>query len=890
MVNFRSIVSFLPLYLAAAMSSASPSYGPWHHSVIGGGGYIQNVVLCPSDPKRAYAYVDNSGIFRSDDGARSWRIIHGGLPVSFGIYDVRGLVVDPRDANRIVAAIGGQWDKPWGLFVSGDGGGTWKQTLTANIFGSDEFREAGFILDRHPQRPDELTVATGGTGVFRSDDNGGTWQKLGMEGVYPTDLRYDRSKPARLWLCAQPMKMRSGLYPTPMSGGFHRSEDGGATWKKLGDTSPSEILQDPVDAARLYGIFEDTRIRTSTDGGATWSDLSQGLDLAAPGQHPIGNHPLRYTALAAGRDFVLTASAMGQFYRLNPERSAWQKIERQGLEEKFDGQEWFASRARGVHGHFGSALGSITIDPSYPDRWFFTDFYAIYQTTDAGRSWALSCDGVDATVLFGLTQDPADPGVVHLAMADNGFFLSQDGGARFLRPDTGNQNTMSISVSRSRPARVYAVGSGLIPELAGMKAAQVWVSTDRGQTWVASPMAGLPPMADRFAGTIAADPNDPYTAWLTVSGTSGPNDGGVYRTRDGGRSWEWIGGGLPEKNWFFRTHPWGGGRQLAVGQDGSLVAIGSAGIFRLAASEQKWIRADKQPDGSPNEVTADPHHAGRFYIAAEGGGILRSEDSGATWSNVFKGSSRHVAVDEAVPDRVAAGLADGIVISRDGGLTWTNADLRLPYRFQPIVAFAGDRLLAGTVGNGCFWMPLSAAAEKEVAARPVPRAYRTAPALAAPILANGSMSEGGEAPAGWEASWKPQGLRLLRDAKEFRQGPASFLLQSEGGRADGTVSKVLTIPPDAHGRPLVVGGWIRSGGRLELASLSIYADVPGSKSGLWEGLVNAPATPDWMEFSRSFLLPPGVEKIRLQLSLKGEGGIWLDELNIALGEVWKDPK
>lgn len=135
----------------AAAAEPPFRYGPWRHSVIGGGGYIQNVVLCPSDPKRAYSYVDNSGIFRSDDGGRTWRIIHGTLPVSFGIYDVRGLVVDPRDAGRIVAAIGTQWDKPWGIFASDDGGDTWKQTLTAEFFGGDELRFTGFSCSAIPR-------------------------------------------------------------------------------------------------------------------------------------------------------------------------------------------------------------------------------------------------------------------------------------------------------------------------------------------------------------------------------------------------------------------------------------------------------------------------------------------------------------------------------------------------------------------------------------------------------------------------------------------------------------------------------------------------------------------------------------------------------------------
>jgi photosystem II stability/assembly factor-like uncharacterized protein len=866
----RLTITMAVTLLAAAARAAAPAppdkaftYGPWRHSAIGGGGYVQNVVLCPSDPQRAYAYVDNSGMFRSDDAGRTWRIIHGSLPASFGIYDVRGLVVDPRDANRIAAAIGGQWDHPWGIFVSADGGTTWKRTLTANFFGSDEYREAGFILDRNPRRPDELTAATGGTGVFRSDDRGQTWHKLGLEGVYPTDLRYDRSEPARLWLSAKPMKMRSGLYPTPMTGGFYRSKDGGATWKKLGDGSPTEILQDPVQAGRLYGIFDDTRIRTSTDGGENWSDLSAGLDLAPPGEHPQGNHPHRYSALAAGPDFVLTASGAGEFFRLNSARSAWQRVERQGIEENYLGQPWFASRACGVHGYFGSALGSITVDPRNPDRWFFTDFYAIYRTTDAGKHWALSCDGVDATVLWCLTQDPRDAGVTHLGMADNGFFISEDGGARFLRPNTGNTNAHCISVSRSQPTRLYATGSGLKGKLAWGKACQVYVSIDRGQTWTASPMLGLPPMAERVACTILADPREPYTAYLGLSGGTARDSGGVWRTVDGGRSWKWMGAGLPEKNWFFRTNVWNAGRELAVGPDGRLVAFGSAGVFRFSATEEKWLRAAKLPGGSPNEVVADPHHPGRFYLAAEGsgGGIFRSDDGGATWSSVLKGDSRHVAVDEAKAERLAAGLADGVVLSTDGGRTWTEADRRLPFRFHPLVAFAGERLLAGTVGNGCFWMPLSEAGARDVKAAPVPRAMQTAPSIA----------------ADWLEGWKsPPGVRW------HREGPTTLVAESTGGRTESTITKMVAIPPDAAEQSLVVGGRIKTSGDLDTATLSIYCD------GTWEGFVDAPATRDWMEFSRAAQLPPTARQARLQLTLKGNGKVWINDLRIVVARVWKE--
>lgn len=888
--------------LVAAVSSSVPlrgapadyRYGQWHHSAIGGGGYIQNVVLCPSDPLRAYAYVDNSGIFRSDDAGRTWRIIHTTLPASFGIYDVRGLSVDPRDADRIVAAIGCQWDTPKGIYVSGDGGVRWKHALTAQFFGGDELRYTGFVLQRSPTNPDELTAASGGTGVYRSLDGGGTWTKLGLEGVFPTDLRYDRSNAMRLWLCCQKMTLRAKEYAKPMAGGFYRSDDGGASWSKLADQAPSEMVQDNAEPARLYGIFDSTRIRRSTDGGATWRDCSEGLALMEPGKRPGSIDPRRYEALAAGPDFVLTASGTGEFYRLDGGRLPWKRVKRDSLEERFRGRPWFASREAGVSGHFGSALGSITVDQANPNRWFFTDFYAVYQTLDAGRSWRMSSDGIDATVLFCLTQDPSDGGVVHLGMADNGHFLSEDGGDWFTRGQTGNQNTKTIALSRKDPQRVYAIGSGA-GRRAGMKASQVWVSGDRGRTWCESTMTGLPELAERNACSIEADPSDERHVFLAVSGPIADGSGGVYESSDGGRSWRWIGQGLPEKNWYFRTYLWNVGREIACSGDGSLAAFGSAGVYHRPPGQTAWQGAKAPPGGGANEIVADPHAKGVYYLACEGsaGGVYRSTDRGATWERLYAGNSRHVAVDGARPGRLAAGLLDGIVLSTDGGKSWTEMDRRLPYRFQPLVAFAGERLLAGSVGNGCFWTPLSPAGEQPVAARPNVPAYRTGGSLAAAMMPNGSMSKAGPAtqdpPDGWAAGGlpaptpeKPAKLKLFRDTTRHKQGPASLCLSSDAP-GEATAAWTLDVPRVAMDQPLAVGGWIMTEGKLELASLSIYCHDTGA----WFGLINAPASREWMEFSRLIALPPGTKRIRLQLTIRGEGRIWLDEINIAPYVLWR---
>jgi hypothetical protein len=103
-------------------------------------------------------------------------------------------------------------------------------------------------------------------------------------------------------------------------------------------------------------------------------------------------------------------------------------------------------------------------------------------------------------------------------------------------------------------------------------------------------------------------------------------------------------------------------------------------------------------------VTADP--AGVFFLAVHGEGILRSADGGVTWTRVRAGSAASIAADPFRPGRLAAGTEDGLIVSGDGGTTWRPAEGSMPNRHRPLAGFAPGRLIAGTHGNGVFWMPL----------------------------------------------------------------------------------------------------------------------------------------------------------------------------------------
>jgi photosystem II stability/assembly factor-like uncharacterized protein len=675
-------------------------YGPWRSCRIGGGGYQMNVVFCPRNAKRLYSYMDVGGAFRSDDSGKTWTMLHGGLPAEPGNYEVRSLLVDPRDDRRLLMAVGTQWEGIGGIFRSTDAGKTWKKTLTAPFFGNGEYRWTGVILARAPRRADTVLAASIEEGVFRSDDNGATWKPVGEEttrGLYPTDLRFDPATPNRLYLCAGSVKTWYGGREREWKSAFLRSEDGGKTWARGADQSPTEILSDPKHPGLVYGIVGGA-IHRSADSGKTWTLFAEGLPPRRTGKGFTSED--EFQSLAAGPDFVLTASTKGTFYRLAAGGDRWQKVERHSIEEIYRGEEWFRRRTGG----FGSALCSIIVDPKDPKRWFFTDWYAVYETRDAGKNWRLSMDGIEATVLHCLTPDPHDPAVVHLGMADNGYFRSANGGVRFglTDPEKIGSNLKSVSVSLKRAGRVYAAGAF------HWYANQVYRSDDGGRTWAASPMTGLPDMKDRRCNTVVADASDSDTVYLAVSGGVGEGAGGVYRSVDGGRSWTGFGAGLPTGTDFFTKSIWHTGPEIAASSGGMLICFSRdrRAIYRYDPRSNAWSDTNLKPGGAPYSVVADPQSPGRFFLGIENDGVYRTDDGGREWKRVYAGSVRHLAADARTAGRVAAGTADGIVWSRDGGQTWQMLDRRLPYRRYNLVCFAGDRLLAGTSGSGAFWMPL----------------------------------------------------------------------------------------------------------------------------------------------------------------------------------------
>jgi hypothetical protein len=148
------------------------------------------------------------------------------------------LAVDPRDADRILAAEGAH------VFRSEDGGVTWTEV-------ADGFVARVFRL--HPGDPDVVWAGTLGQGVWRSEDFGSTWARIDEEGSVDLirDLEVDPVDPSVLHAIVDEGR------------GLWTSGEGGITWRPLVSEVPgsedyfSDIELDPADPSVLLQGNDD---------------------------------------------------------------------------------------------------------------------------------------------------------------------------------------------------------------------------------------------------------------------------------------------------------------------------------------------------------------------------------------------------------------------------------------------------------------------------------------------------------------------------------------------------------------------------------------------------------------------------------------------------------
>src|SRR5207245_4858437 len=208
----------------------------------GNGGLALHTVLDPADNQRMYVAISAGGVYRTNDGGRTWTAQNRGIRAMFmpDKYPefgqcVHKIAMHPGRPERIFL------QNHWGLYRSDNCAENW--TDIANGVPSD----FGFAVVMHPKNPDCVYIVPvesdefrcacdGRLRVYRTRNAGASWEPLRrglpQKGAYETVLRDGMTADS-----LDPV----GIYFGTRSGQVYGSTDEGTTWKKILDGLPSVV-------------------------------------------------------------------------------------------------------------------------------------------------------------------------------------------------------------------------------------------------------------------------------------------------------------------------------------------------------------------------------------------------------------------------------------------------------------------------------------------------------------------------------------------------------------------------------------------------------------------------------------------------------------------------
>jgi photosystem II stability/assembly factor-like uncharacterized protein len=557
-------------------------------------GSVGDVVVAPSNPNVIYVGSGEGiqrpdlsigdGIYKSTDAGKTW--------VNTGIRDgqqIGGLAIDPQNENRVFAAVLGHPYGPnteRGIFRTTDGGKKWER-----IFYVDENTGASQVtidprnsnviyadLWAARQGPWENGAFQGpASGLYKSVDGGSTWSKL-TKGL-PT---FEQGL-GRIGFCIAPSDPNR-LYATVDSqqlGGIYRSDDAGASWyRTTGDGRiwgrGSDFAEVKVHPQNPDIVFSANVVMwKSTDGGKNWTGIK-----GAPGgddYHRIWINPSNPDIMLLGLDQGATITVNGggtwsswynqptaQFYHVSTDNAFPYNV--------YGGQQESGSVGIASRGNDGQITfrewhpvgveeyGYVAADPLDPNIIYGGKITRFDKRT--GQVQNIAPEAVrsgkyrfirTAPVLF----SPVDPKTLYFS--GNVIFKTQNGGNSWevISPDLTreawdipeNVGVYKSPEMKTMPRRgvVYTIAPSYkdVNTLwAGTDDGLIQVTNDGGKNW----RNVTPPAITSWSKVSVMDAShfDVNTAYAAVNAIRlddmRPH---IYRTRDGGNTWQEIVKGLP---------------------------------------------------------------------------------------------------------------------------------------------------------------------------------------------------------------------------------------------------------------------------------------------------------------------------------------------------------
>ena len=495
-----------------------------------------DLIMDPKDPNTLYAAMwefrrtgwsfnsggDNSALYKSTDGGKTWNKIHNGFPK--GKLGRFAIAVAPSNSNILYSVVESEKNEDKGLYRSDDAGKSW--THLNNDFGLvvRPFYFSRIVVD--PRDP-EVVVKAGLFGSL-SRDGGKTFKSLGQMHSDIHDILFDIKDSDRMY--------------SATDGGVYRSWNGGTTFEIVSNIPVSQFYHISIDDNEPYNIYGGLQ-----DNGSWYGPSASPGGIEARDWNVLGFGDGFRVLKHPTKDFVYSEMQGAEnVWRYDMVKKRTKTV--QPLPVKGDPKLRFNWNA------------PMAISKHQPDR-FYMGSQFLHKSEDMGDTWVkispdlttndpkkqdqassggLSVDNSGAenhTTIFTIAESPLDEKVIWVGTDDGNVQVTKDGGKNWTNTVKNipglpaNTWCYHIEASVHNKGTAYAVFEG---HTTGAMNTYAYKTTDYGATWksiITDDVYG-------FARNIQEDFVHPDLLYL---GT----EFGLYITIDGGKHWNKFTNNMP---------------------------------------------------------------------------------------------------------------------------------------------------------------------------------------------------------------------------------------------------------------------------------------------------------------------------------------------------------
>ncbi len=428
----------------------------------------------------------------------------------------------------------------------------------------------------------------------------------------------------------------------------------------------------PNDPGVIYAGTERSGVWRSSDWGSTWNQVSEGIvppQIYSLSQSPVGDNTL-YAGTSTG---LYISRDDGETWVTATNSSISTQILSVLADPVLPGVAYFAGSDGAVY---------KTIDDGFTFQWIgvglpgdnvtrlasapFGNLYAVttsgrlYISFDNGGEWFAGATEVSETVLS-VATDPELPWIAYIGTSEGGVYRSSSNGISWEAINDGLTvpYVFHLSVDPSDGDVIYA---GTVDT--------IFKSTDGGDTW-GEFGNGLP---EGFVEFMDVHPDNPDLLFASIK------NAGIYKSTDGGAGWIGSAGGPP----FEGDIP-----VLMSRSTPNKVFVGShiEGVFSSLDGGQTYERASTGMSLFVRSVKIDPDNPEILFAGSLGGGVFRTIDGAADWTNVGLGDRNifSIVLDPLSSSTVYAATSRGVVRSTDGGDSWVDLGQKTAFVLSMLV-------------------------------------------------------------------------------------------------------------------------------------------------------------------------------------------------------------